>query len=158
LPSWPGVLLNVNLNPLCIGFLVGAVYEAENELILRMAKRHGLECLVNAFYEGANELKKCRLPLLARRGGRDRRERTGWWFYYQNISLSHHPVASRHPSWPGGAIQLTSANSFTPSMIAPAKTLRKSLSCVTSAGPTRLTIPLECAITGENREHHWRQT
>jgi hypothetical protein len=34
---------------------------------------------------------------------------TGWWFKLdvQNFSiLNNHPGASRHPSWPGGAIPL----------------------------------------------------
>ena len=30
-------------------------------------------------------------------------ERTGWWFNFQN----NHPGASRHPSWPGCAVQIS---------------------------------------------------
>src|SRR3954465_10376751 len=35
-------------------------------------------------------------------------ERTGWLFKFDGLSnLNHHPGASRHPSWPGGAIAST---------------------------------------------------
>jgi len=46
-PPCPGVLLNVNLNPLCIGFLVGAVidraYKDSPKEFFRLSNTHGQE-------------------------------------------------------------------------------------------------------------------
>jgi ankyrin repeat protein len=53
------------------------------------------------------------LPLLARRGGcaikkmlRSHQNRADGVVVLENVLLTHHPGASRHPSWPGGAIGL----------------------------------------------------
>jgi len=45
------------------------------------------------------------LPLLARRGGRDRRERPGWLFMVEEFylpNLSHHPVSAFDAATPPG--------------------------------------------------------